>query len=74
VTEQGAATQEIARSVDVAAKRTTETAAEAGQLGRATGDTKTSAEEVTTVANNLGAVAVRVRGQVERFFRTLNVA
>ena len=36
VTEQGAATQEIARSVEIAAKRTVETADEVGLVGTAT--------------------------------------
>ena len=46
VTEQGAATQEIARSVDVAAKRTLETADEVSRVGDATENTRTN---VTTV-------------------------
>jgi len=74
VTQQGAATQEIARSVDLAAKQTAETAAEVSQLNDSTADTKASAAEVTAVANNLGAVATRIRSQVDRFFQTLSVA
>ena len=36
VTEQGAATQEIARSAEIASRRTTETASEVGRVGEAT--------------------------------------
>jgi len=74
VTEQGAATQEIARSVETAAKRTIETAAEVERVGEATGATRDSAGAVKTVAEDLGKVAARIRGQVDRFFAKLNAA
>jgi methyl-accepting chemotaxis protein len=74
VTQQGAATQEIARSVEVAARRTTDTAAEVGRVGEATDATRTNAATVNSVAGNLGAVAARIRGQVEHFLQTLRAA
>jgi methyl-accepting chemotaxis protein len=74
VTEQGAATQEIARSVEIAAKRTTETAEEVGRVGDATENTRTSAVVVKAVADELGAVAGRIRGQVDAFFERLRTA
>jgi methyl-accepting chemotaxis protein len=74
VSEQGAATQEIARSVDTAAERTTETAAEVMQVGEATAATRESAMAVKTVADDLGAVAARIRGQVDQFFTKLHAA
>jgi methyl-accepting chemotaxis protein len=74
VTEQGAATQEIARSVDVAAKRTLETAAEVQSAGDATSTTQSSVATVRAVAEELGAVAHRIRDQVEAFSQNLHAA
>ena len=74
VTQQGAATQEIARSVEVAARRTTDTAAEVERAGEATDATRTNAATVKTVAGNLGAVATRIRGQVDHFLQALRAA
>ena len=72
VTEQGAATQEIARSVEIAAQRTVETADEVSLVGAATGNTRASAEAVKTVADDLGGAAGRIRGQVDQFFERLS--
>src|SRR5712691_395842 len=74
VTEQGAATQEIARSVETAAKRTIETASEVERVGEATTATRDSAGAVKTVAEDLGNVAARIRGQVDDFFEKLHAA
>ena len=74
VTEQGAATQEIARSVEIAAKRTTETADEVSRVGDATENTRASVTTVKSVADELGAVAGRIRGQVDAFFDRLRAA
>ncbi len=74
VTEQGAATQEIARSVETAAKRTMDTAEEVVQVGEATAATRESALAVNMVADDLGAVAGRIRGQVDQFFAKLHAA
>jgi methyl-accepting chemotaxis protein len=74
VTEQGAATQEIARGVETAAKRTIETATEIARVGDATSATRTSAGAVRSVADDLGQVAVRIRGQVDQFFQKLRAA
>ncbi|TMJ28281.1 MAG: HAMP domain-containing protein, partial [Alphaproteobacteria bacterium] len=74
VTEQGAATQEIARSVETAAERTSETAHEVVRVGEATGETRESAMAVKTVAEDLGNVAARIRGQVDQFFEKLHAA
>jgi methyl-accepting chemotaxis protein len=74
VTEQGAATQEIARSVDIAAKRTMETAAEIVRAGEATGDTRNNATSIRQVADELEAVAGRMRGQVDGFLGKLHSA
>jgi len=74
VTEQGAATQEIARSVDVAAKRTRETAEEVTRVGDATDNTRTNVATVRSVAEELGAVARRIRDQIEAFSQNLRAA
>jgi methyl-accepting chemotaxis protein len=74
VTEQGAATQEIARSVETAAQRTSETASEVGRVGAATAATRQSADAVRAVADDLGSVSARIRGQVDAFFQRLRAA
>src|SRR5262249_7990106 len=74
VTEQGAATQEIAPGVNTAAKRRTETADEVERVGDATTATRTNAATVKTVADNLGAVATRIGSQVDQFFKRLKTA
>jgi methyl-accepting chemotaxis protein len=74
VTEQGAATQEIARSVETAAERTSETAEQVVRVGEATAATRESAMAVKTVAEDLGAVAARIRAQVDYFFQKLHAA
>ena len=71
VTEQGAATEEIARSVDTAARRTLATAGEMEQVSAATADTRASAEAVRKVADDLGTIEAQIRGQVEEFFNTM---
>jgi len=74
VTEQGAATQEIARSVDVAAKRTLETANEVNRVGDATENTRANVTGVRAVAEELGAVARRIRDQIDAFSKSLRAA
>lgn len=72
VTEQGAATSEIARSVETAAQRTFETAEQVNLVEAATADTRASATAVKIVADDLGQVAGRIRGQVDQFFERLS--
>ena len=72
MTEQGAATSEIARSVEIAAQRTRETVEQVNQVGAATTDTRASANAVKFVADDLGQVAGRIRGQVDLFFERLS--
>ena len=74
VTQQGAATQEIARSVDVAAKRTRETAEEVSRVSDATDNTRANVVIARTVAEELGAVAHRIRDQIDAFSQRLNAA
>jgi methyl-accepting chemotaxis protein len=74
VTEQGAATQEIARSGAVAASRTNDTTAEVGRVGDATENTRISAASVKTLADDLAAAAGKIRTQVDQFFQNLRAA
>jgi methyl-accepting chemotaxis protein len=74
VTQQGAATQEIARSVEVAARRTNDTTDEVVRVGEATENTRASATSVQTLADDLAAAAGQIRDQVDQFFRKLRAA
>ena len=74
VTEQDAATQEMARSGDVAASRTSDAAAEVVRVGEATENTRISAAAVKTLANDLAVVSGKIRTQVDQFFRSLRAA
>jgi methyl-accepting chemotaxis protein len=58
--------------VETAARRTVETAAEVNLVGTATQDTRSSAVAVKVVADDLGQVAGRIRGQVDLFFDRLS--
>ncbi len=71
VTEQSAATREIARSAETAAQRTLETSEEIRQVTQATEMALTDASDVKQVAGDLQAVATRIRGQAEGFFQRL---
>jgi len=74
VTQQGAATQEIARSVEIASKRTSEAAEQVGGVNEIAETTSRHATTARSVADNLGTVAVRIREQVDQFFQRLNAA
>jgi methyl-accepting chemotaxis protein len=74
VTEQGAATQEIARSVEVAARRTNDTTDEVVRVGEATENTRASATSVKTLADDLATAAGQIRTQVDQFFNKLRAA
>jgi methyl-accepting chemotaxis protein len=74
VTQQGAATEEIARSVESAARRSSDTAEEVSHVAAAMEQTHGSAKAVRTVADDLGAVAGRIRSQIDDFFQRLRAA
>jgi methyl-accepting chemotaxis protein len=74
VTEQGAATQEIARSAEVAASHTYHTAAEVAHVGEATENTRASAKSVKILADDLAASAAKIRSKVDQFFGNLRAA
>jgi methyl-accepting chemotaxis protein len=72
--QQGAATQEIARSVEIASKRTAEAAEQVGGVNEVAETTSRHATTARSVADNLGTVAARIREQVDQFFQRLNAA
>jgi methyl-accepting chemotaxis protein len=74
VTQQGTATHRIARNAEIAAERTVESACEVERVSEAAADTRASAEAVRVVADDLSALAGRIRGQMDRFFRQLRAA
>jgi len=74
VSEQGAATREIARSAEVASNRTIASAADVGQVGQVTDATRKDAAIVEAAAGDLGTVASRIRDQVASFFARLKAA
>jgi len=74
VTEQGAATQEIARSAEVAANHTYHTATEVAHVGEATENTRASAKSVKILADDLAASAAKIRSKVDQFFSKLRAA
>jgi methyl-accepting chemotaxis protein len=74
VTEQGAATQAIARSAETAARRTGDTAGEVERIGEAMTATHENAGAVRSVADELGSVAASIRTQVDEFCRKLRSA
>ena len=74
VAEQGAVTEEIARSAEVAARRTHDTAAEVVQVSKATENTRASAKSVKLLADDLAISAAKIRSQVDQFFRKLRTA
>jgi methyl-accepting chemotaxis protein len=74
VSEQGAATREIARSAEIASNRTTASAADVGQVGQVTDATRKDAATVKDAAGDVGTVASRIRDQVAGFFERLRAA
>ncbi len=65
VSEQSAATRGIAHGAEIASKSTAQSAGEVAQIREATTNTRSNAATVKTVAGSLGAVAARIRGQVD---------
>jgi methyl-accepting chemotaxis protein len=74
VTQQGAATQEIARSADTAAKRTGDTAAEVGRASEAGDEADADAAAIRHTADALSALAGRMRTQIDGFLAHLHAA
>lgn len=58
--------------METAARRAADTAEVVNHVGTATAETRTSAGAVKAVADDLGSVASRIRGQVDHFFQRLS--
>jgi methyl-accepting chemotaxis protein len=74
VTEQGAATQEIARSVETASRRASETTDQIGKVGEATEISRVHSVAAQYVSDTLDRLATRMRGQIDKFFERLRAA
>lgn len=74
VTEQGAATQEIARNVQDAAKGTGEVTRNIANVSEATADTGVQATQVLTAAEALKAESEALRGQLSEFLTQIRAA
>jgi methyl-accepting chemotaxis protein len=74
VEEQGAATREIARTVQQAAAGTSEVSTNIVGVTRASGTTGQTAGEVLTAAQEMAKQAESLRGEVERFLAEVKAA
>ncbi|HWV51372.1 HAMP domain-containing methyl-accepting chemotaxis protein [Pseudorhodoplanes sp.] len=74
VTEQGAATQEIARSVETASRRSAETTTQIAKVTEATEISRTHSVAAQYVSDTLDGLASRMRNQIDQFFERLRAA
>jgi methyl-accepting chemotaxis protein len=74
VTEQGAATQEIARSVETASRRSSETTGQIGKVTEATEVSRVHSVAAQEVSDTLDRLASRMRSQIDQFFERLKAA
>ena len=74
VEEQGAATQDIARSVGSAAKGTTSVATNITDMNRGASETGTASGKVLSAAQSLSKESNRLKVEVERFLSTVRAA
>jgi methyl-accepting chemotaxis protein len=74
VTEQGAATQEIARSVETASRRAAETTGEIAKVTEATEISRVHSEAAHDVSDRLDRLASQMRSQIEQFVARIKAA
>ncbi len=74
VTQQGAATQEIARSVETTSRRSADTAEQIGRVSEATTISRTHSDAAQVVSDRLEKLAQRIRTEVNSFFERLRAA
>jgi methyl-accepting chemotaxis protein len=74
VTEQGAATQEIARSVETASRRAAETTDQIGRVTEATEISRVHSEAAHDVSDRLDRLASQMRNQIEQFVERIKAA
>jgi methyl-accepting chemotaxis protein len=74
IEEQGAAMQEIVRSVEHAARGTAEVATNIGDVSKAAGATGTAASQVLQSAESLANQSVSLKSAVDQFLSTVRAA
>jgi methyl-accepting chemotaxis protein len=74
VEQQGAATQEITRNTQHAARRTKDVSENIGGVADGTNDTGAAAQGVKSAADALTLQAERLRGQVKDFIDKIRAA
>jgi methyl-accepting chemotaxis protein len=74
VEQQGAATQEIARSVQAAASVTSEVAANVGQVADGARQTGETSDGILVSAQALSAESLHLQAEVERFLNDVRAA
>jgi methyl-accepting chemotaxis protein len=74
VEQQGAATQEIARHVQHAAKRSRVVASNIADVSRGARETGSASSQVLSSARTISTESVRLRTEVERFLTTVRAA
>jgi methyl-accepting chemotaxis protein len=74
VTEQGAATQEIARSVETASRRASETTGEIAKVTEATEISRVHSEAAHDVSDRLDRLASQMRSQIDQFVERIKAA
>lgn len=74
VEEQGAATQNIAESVQAAAKWTAEVATNVGHVARDAGETGQASEDMLKSAQSLSGESLHLKSEVERFLDKMRAA
>ncbi|WFU73010.1 methyl-accepting chemotaxis protein [Bradyrhizobium sp. CB2312] len=74
VEQQGAATQEIARSVQTVAQGTQIAATDIGQVNRGAAETGSASEEVLNSAKSLSSESTRLRAELDRFMANIRAA
>ncbi|NQW01260.1 MAG: HAMP domain-containing protein [Rhodospirillales bacterium] len=67
IEEQGAATQEISRNVELAAQGTAQVSANIGEVTAAADDTGTAARKIQTSSNELTRQAEVLKGEMDKF-------
>jgi methyl-accepting chemotaxis protein len=74
VEEQRAATQEIARNVQLAAQRSGEVAQRISDVSRGAGETGAASEQVLSAAQMLSSDSTRLKVEVQKFLASVRAA
>jgi methyl-accepting chemotaxis protein len=74
VEQQGAATQEITRNVQQAARRSSSVASGIADVSRGAGETGSASSQVLSSAKTISLESIRLRAEVEKFLATVRAA